>query len=100
MRARTRSIACGILAGFLCLAPQPSGGPPISFSGGILGQVKNAAGVAQMGATVLLYNRYDQLVRQALSNPEGKFVFDQLTPDLYSIRVTLASFFPAMRRNI
>ena len=53
-----------------------------------------------MGATVLLYNRYDQLVRQGLTNEEGKFVFDKLTPDLYSLRVTLASFVPAMRRNI
>ena len=53
-----------------------------------------------MGATVLLYDRYDQLVRQALTNEQGKFAFGQLTPDLYSIRVTLASFVPAMRRNI
>ncbi len=53
-----------------------------------------------MGASVLLYNRYDQLVRQALTNDQGKFVFDKLSPDLYSIRVTLASFVPALRRNI
>jgi hypothetical protein len=56
--------------------------------------------VAQMGAAVLLYNRYDQLVREALTNDQGKFVFDRLSPDLYSIRVTLASFVPALRRNI
>ncbi len=53
-----------------------------------------------MGATVLLYNRYDQLIRQALTTEQGKFVFDALAPDLYSIRVTLASFVPAVRRNI
>jgi hypothetical protein len=53
-----------------------------------------------MGATVYLYNRYDQLIRQAFTNEQGKFVFDSLTPDLYSIRVTLASFVPAIRRNI
>ncbi len=89
----------GLLYGLLCGVPA-LGAPPPQLSGGILGQVKSSAGITQMGATVLLYNRYDQLVRQALTNPEGKFVFDQLTPDLYSIRVTLASFFPAMRRNI
>ena len=98
MRVRTRSIAGGILAGVLCLANQAYAGSPLS--GGIFGQVKNSAGVVQMGATVLLYNRYDQLVRQALSTEEGKFVFDSLAPDLYSIRVTLASFVPALRRNI
>src|SRR5580700_8963858 len=91
--------AIGLLYGVLCGVPA-LGAPPPQLSGGILGQVKSSAGITQMGATVLLYNRYDQLVRQALTNPEGKFVFDQLTPDLYSIRVTLASFFPAMRRNI
>ena len=53
-----------------------------------------------MGATVLLYDRYDQLVRRSLTNEQGKFAFDHLTPDLYSIRVTLASFVPALRRNI
>ena len=36
----------------------------------------------------------------ALSNQDGKFVFDGLTPDVYSIRVSLASFVPALRRNI
>ncbi len=104
MRTRRRSIALGGIFGALtlvpALAPVASAGQPPSLSGGILGQVKNPAGVTQMGATVLLYNRYDQLVRQVLTNAEGKFVFDRLTPDLYSIRVTLASFVPAMRRNI
>ncbi len=83
----------------LCLLPSLNAAPP-PLSGGILGQVKDATGVAQMGAAVLLYNRYDQLVRQALTNDQGKFVFDKLSPDLYSIRVTLASFVPALRRNI
>ena len=53
-----------------------------------------------MGAAVSLYNRYDELVRRALSNQDGKFVFDSLMPDVYSIRVSLASFVPALRRNI
>src|SRR6185369_17641732 len=70
------------------------------LSGEILGQVKNAAGVAQMGATVFLYNRYDELVRKGLSNEQDRFVFDALAPDLYSIRVILASFVPAERRSI
>jgi hypothetical protein len=91
------------LASLLCgLVPAPSAfaAAPLPLSGGIFGQVKNPAGVAQMGASVLLYNRYDQLVRQSFTGPEGKFVFDRLTPDLYTIRVTLASFVPALRRNI
>jgi len=100
MEARTRSITLGVLTGVICLAPVLRAGGPEPFSGSILGQVKASAGVAQMGATVLLYNRYDQLVRQALTTEDGKFAFASLTPDLYSIRVTLASFVPALRRNI
>jgi hypothetical protein len=95
------SMAAWMLAApILSLAPRAAAGSPPQLSGGIFGQVKDGTGVVQMGATVLLYNRYDQLVRHALSNEQGKFVFDSLSPDLYSIRVTLASFVPAMRRNI
>jgi Carboxypeptidase regulatory-like domain len=91
-------IAAGLLLGVASVnAPAASLNP---LSGEILGQVKNAAGVAQMGATVYLYNRYDELVRKGLSNEQGRFVFEALAPDLYSIRVILASFVPAERRNI
>jgi hypothetical protein len=53
-----------------------------------------------MGASIYLYNRYDELVRKGLSNEQGRFAFDALVPDLYSVRVILASFVPAERRNI
>jgi hypothetical protein len=102
---RKPSNALGLLTGTLFLTsgflvPMARAGSPPALSGGILGQVRGSSGIAQMGATVLLYDRYDQLVRRTLSNEEGKFSFALLTPDLYSIRVTLSSFVPAMRRNI
>ena len=97
---RTLSITLGLVSGVLLVTPQARAGTPPSLSGGIFGRVVSAPGVAQMGATVLLYDRYDQQVRRALTNEQGKFAFDQLTPELYSIRVSLASFVPAMRRNI
>src|ERR1700688_3497075 len=79
--------------------PSPAGALN-PLTGEILGQVKNGAGVVQMGASVYLYNRYDELVRKGLSNEQGRFAFEALAPDLYSIRVILASFVPAERRNI
>ena len=97
---RKLSIAFGFILGTLVPAQFMRAGAPPAFGGGILGQVKGAGGVVQMGASVLLYDRYDQVVRRALTTAEGKFAFDQLLPDLYSIRVTLASFVPALRRNI
>jgi hypothetical protein len=65
-----------------------------------VGEVKSVAGVVEMGAKVLLYDRHELLVRQILTNEQGQFGFVALTPDVYSIRVTLASFVPALRRNI
>ena len=62
--------------------------------------MRNAAGVSQMGATVILYNRYDRAIRQVLTNPDGTFLFDTLLPDLYSLRVSLANFVPAFKRKI
>ena len=102
---RTPSNALGLLTGTLFLtsgflASTARAGSPPSLSGGIMGQVRAASGIAQMGATVRLYDRYDQLVRRTLSNEEGNFSFALLNPDLYSIRVTLSSFVPAIRRNI
>ncbi len=82
------------------MAPVVQAGSVPPLTGELLGQVQNASGVVQMGAAVYLYNRYDQLVRQTLTNETGKFAFDTLPPDLYSVRVVLASFMPAIRRNI
>src|SRR5436309_13971655 len=97
---RVRNFTLGLMTGLVVLAPVARSASPSISAGGILGQVKNSSNIVQMGATVMLYDRYDQLVRRALTNEEGKFVFDKLTPDMYSIRVSLASFVPAIRRNI
>src|SRR5258706_13174900 len=100
MTVRTLSISLGVCAGLFSPMGEALAATPAPLAGQILGHVKNSSGVAQMGATVLLYNRYDQLVRQALTTDQGRFAFDALVPDLYSLRVTLASFMPALRRNI
>src|SRR5579859_2995603 len=100
----TSRIAAGLLVGLLGTAGifcSPAAAASLNpVAGQILGQVKDAGGAAQMGASIYLYNRYDELVRKALSNEQGRFAFDALVPDLYSIRVILASFVPAERRNI
>lgn len=98
MNLRTRSITAGLLVGWACLPGAAA--PPAPLAGDILGQVRNGVGVAQMGAAVYLYNRYDELVRRSLTGEQGRFAFDALAPGLYSIRVVLASFVPAERRNI
>ena len=53
-----------------------------------------------MGATVRLFNRFDRMVQQAITNERGAFGFDSLPPDIYSIHVSLSSFMPAVRERI
>lgn len=96
----TTCLTAGFIGALLSLAGTASAASPGPFAGQILGNVHDAGGVAQLGATVYLYNRYDQLVRHALSDEQGRFGFDGLAPDIYSLRVLLASFAPAERHNI
>jgi hypothetical protein len=99
---RTYKTVASLLLGFACL-----GGPavcrasiPVKLTGAISGRVANPAGVPQMGATVLLFDRQDRVREKALTDNRGEFTFLGLLPDLYSVRVTLAAFLPAMRRDI
>jgi len=53
-----------------------------------------------MGAVVQLFNRYDKPVERVVTNVSGEFSFASLVPDIYSVRVSLSSFMPALKRNI
>jgi hypothetical protein len=68
--------------------------------GALVGSVRDNGGIPQMGAVVQLYNRYEKLIEKVLTNANGEFGFDSLSPDVYSLRVSLSSFMPALRRNI
>jgi hypothetical protein len=68
--------------------------------GAIRGQVRSAAGGTQLGAVVSLFNRSERLVGRVITNDKGEFGFSGLLPDQYSIRVSLASFMPAVKRSI
>jgi hypothetical protein len=69
-------------------------------AGTIIGVVADPGGVAQMGATVLLFNRLEKLIQKAVTNERGQFGFDNLVPDAYIVRVSLGSFVPAVREGI
>src|SRR5260370_8981934 len=70
------------------------------MAGAITGFVTDAAGVPQMGAAVVLFNRQERQFERALTDERGAFRFLGLTPDLYSIKVILAAFVPAMKKGI
>src|SRR5258706_7139070 len=73
---------------------------PTKLSGSIAGFVKDSNGIPQMGASVLLFNRYEKLIDRTLTTERGTFGFEALSPDLYSVRVSLASFVPAIKQKI
>lgn len=99
MTARKATIGIALVA-LLPVLPLLQAVQLNGFSGAIAGEVKSPGGIVQMGASVILYNRYDRVIRQASTDSKGSFTFDALMPDLYSVRVSLASFVPAFKRNI
>src|ERR1035437_4363338 len=101
--ARThKTVVSLVLAGAVCLAGSGLGqaATPLRMAGAITGFVTDAAGVPQMGAAVILLNRQERQFERALTDDRGAFRFLGLTPDLYSIKVTLAAFVPAMKKGI
>jgi len=100
MRIRTHISVAGAAFVWVCLAAEPvPAAVSVRLSGAISGSVASD-GVPQMGATVLLFNRQEKLASKAFTDEHGQFAFAGLIPDLYSIRVTLASFVPAVKNNI
>jgi len=101
---KTHKTVAVVLWGVACLlepvisqAATPS---LLKLSGAITGVVTDGLGIPQMGATVMLYNRQDRLSEKVVTDDRGEFRFVALFPDLYSIRVTLATYLPAVRQNI
>jgi hypothetical protein len=83
------------------LTAAPAGAvEPIQLTGALVGLVTDNMGVPQMGAAVSLFNRYDRLVARVLTSDKGTFLFDSINPELYSVRVSLTSFVPAVKRQI
>ena len=73
---------------------------PVKLSGGISGLVVDSGGVPQMGASVILFNKQDRQFLKVLTDERGAFQFLSLLPDIYSLKVTMATFVPAVRKGI
>jgi len=93
-------LAVGVVAALVLSAATAFPATEAPLSGSIAGVVHDASGIPQMGASVFLFNRSERLMLRALTNERGVFGFGLLTPDVYSVRVSLASFVPAVRQKI
>jgi hypothetical protein len=71
-------------------------------SGKLAGMVHDTSGVPQMGATVEVVP--EAAVKAAslglITNTQGVFRGDRLTPGLYTVRVTLAGFLPTVQQHV
>lgn len=102
LNAKTQKTVASLVIGVACLtlpafAASPSG---LKLAGTIAGVVSDSTGIPQMGATVILFNKQDRQVQKAQTDGRGEFHFTGLFPEFYSIRVSLATFFPAFKRGI
>jgi Carboxypeptidase regulatory-like domain len=92
-----RALGLGLL---LSLSAMPLAAAP--HSGKISGVVIDSTGTPQLGATVLISS--EQLLGTApdefLTNDRGRFVTASLPTGMYSIKVTLAGFLPAVEQHI
>ena len=69
--------------------------PPPSFAqtfGQISGAVTDASGGILVGATVVVTNTQTNAAREVQTNSAGSFVFPNLLPGIYSVRVELQGF--------
>ena len=81
------------------VAAQAHSGTP---SGTIAGQVRDAGGIPQLGATVDILSEAPgvTLSQQFLTNTQGVFRAENLPPGFYTIRVTLAGFLPGLEKHV
>lgn len=72
-------------------------------TGKVTGVVRDASGTPQMGASVELIPEVAGSLSTAhsfLTNTQGIFHNDKLSPGLYSVRVTLAGFLPTLQQHV
>jgi hypothetical protein len=72
----------------------------LPVTGTVLGTVVDSSGTPQMGATIQLLNKYERVLVKTISAADGHFAFTELPVDIYSVRVSLASFLPVSRDKI
>ena len=90
---RSATLIPGLVLGILIVCSPMEAATATRFTGRILGLVKSTGGVAQMGATVQLLNRFEKPILRAITDERGAFVFDSLSPENYTVRGVVFGIF-------
>ena len=98
---RLRILSAVILAG-TCLSIGVTSSRAQVKSGKVAGVVNDTLGVPQMGATVQLISESTGTLSAVdfLTNTQGVFRGERLSPGFYTVRVTLAGFLPTLEQHV
>src|SRR5579862_6785117 len=96
----TAVVVAALIASVTPVSSFAAGGSPLRLAGELSGLVTDVSGKPQSGALVILLNKQEQMLQRITTDSGGSFSFDELIPDLYSIRVTLGVFLPAVRDHL
>ncbi|HYL92810.1 MAG TPA: carboxypeptidase-like regulatory domain-containing protein [Alphaproteobacteria bacterium] len=94
MVAATRKLGFMLVAFVVCVPAFAAG------SGAISGYVKSDSGTPQMGAVVEIFTSAAKMGAIAYTDGRGFYSIRNLTPGLYQVKVTAASFLPSLRENV
>jgi hypothetical protein len=103
MRGRLSSGGALILTVLVAsFGAQPAVSQSKSVVGKLAGVVRDTSGVPQLGASVELISESagGSAARAFLTNTQGVFRGENLTPGFYTARVTLAGFLPSLEKHI
>jgi len=102
-RERLRTLGALILAAMVSsLTAIPAAAQAKLVPGKLAGVVRDTVGTPQLGASVELIPEAAGLFasRAFLTNTQGIFRGEKLTPGLYTLRVTLAGFLPTLEKHV
>src|SRR5258708_23213892 len=69
-------------------------------TGAISGYVKTSSGPPQMGAVVEIFTSATKLGTVVFTNADGFYSAENLAPGTYQVKVTAATFLPALREDV
>lgn len=95
-----RKSGCTIILGLLLLGLGVSAAYAQNARGTILGHIKDASGAPVSGATVTLVNVNTNFSSTLLTTDSGDYIFLNLTPDTYVIKVEVKGFKAANAANL
>ena len=97
-----RSVVC-LLAACVVIVTAGIAAPPVHAQilyGSIVGTVTDAQGANVPGATITITNKETNLTREAVTDAEGNYNFNNVLAGPYDVKVALTGFRESIRTNV